>query len=317
VKVHPDKNNHPDATKAFQRVAAAWSVLSDEASRKRYDAEMASDTASPDRGSWENSSMSPEDAFATFAFATAACAAGGNISGKFAETLFFAERLVQRRQTGEALNSQDVVSGGFILSSGLEALGATANAAGLKGIGNAADRTAKLVRCASQIAAVGAVASQIPAVQEAIAAGTERATERARQLNTKLEDAKKAATPVAKEKVAQVGAMLKGVTSWVKRARESMASAEASSCNDLGAKDGVGNCPSTVGSGEVPFTIGSQVRLSGLVSSPCLNGATGTFLGLDPESGRCRVQLNSDGKVKCVKFDNIETISNSVGDGLS
>ena len=30
VLVHPDKNRHPDATRAFQRVAAAWATLSNE-----------------------------------------------------------------------------------------------------------------------------------------------------------------------------------------------------------------------------------------------------------------------------------------------
>ena len=30
ILVHPDKNCHPDSTRAFQRVAAAWATLSDE-----------------------------------------------------------------------------------------------------------------------------------------------------------------------------------------------------------------------------------------------------------------------------------------------
>lgn len=38
VKVHPDKNSHPDATQAFQRVAQAWQVLGDATKRAAYDA---------------------------------------------------------------------------------------------------------------------------------------------------------------------------------------------------------------------------------------------------------------------------------------
>ena len=39
VLVHPDKNQHPQATRAFQRVAAAWAVLSDPQKRRDYDQE--------------------------------------------------------------------------------------------------------------------------------------------------------------------------------------------------------------------------------------------------------------------------------------
>eukprot|EP00933_Yihiella_yeosuensis_P048823 TRINITY_DN4521_c0_g2_i1.p1 TRINITY_DN4521_c0_g2~~TRINITY_DN4521_c0_g2_i1.p1 ORF type:complete len:411 (-),score=75.88 TRINITY_DN4521_c0_g2_i1:468-1700(-) len=35
--VHPDKNPHPNATRAFQKVAGAWSVLNNEEDRHRYD----------------------------------------------------------------------------------------------------------------------------------------------------------------------------------------------------------------------------------------------------------------------------------------
>ena len=40
VKVHPDKNQHPQATEAFQRVAEAWGILSDESAKQMYDAEL-------------------------------------------------------------------------------------------------------------------------------------------------------------------------------------------------------------------------------------------------------------------------------------
>ena len=40
VKVHPDKNGHPEATAAFQRVAEAYATLNDDSSRAQYDAEL-------------------------------------------------------------------------------------------------------------------------------------------------------------------------------------------------------------------------------------------------------------------------------------
>jgi len=44
LRVHPDKNPHRDANKAFQRVAQAWLCLSSESSRQEYDTKMAEDT---------------------------------------------------------------------------------------------------------------------------------------------------------------------------------------------------------------------------------------------------------------------------------
>ena len=40
VLVHPGKNPHPQATRAFQRVTEAWSVLGDEDAKRRYDEEL-------------------------------------------------------------------------------------------------------------------------------------------------------------------------------------------------------------------------------------------------------------------------------------
>ena len=39
VRVHPDRNQDPNATQAFQRVSEAYAVLSDEEARRKYDAE--------------------------------------------------------------------------------------------------------------------------------------------------------------------------------------------------------------------------------------------------------------------------------------
>ena len=39
VRVHPDRNQDPNATQAFQKVSEAYAVLSDEEARRKYDAE--------------------------------------------------------------------------------------------------------------------------------------------------------------------------------------------------------------------------------------------------------------------------------------
>ena len=39
VRVHPDRNQDPNATQAFQKVSEAYAVLSDEEARRTYDAE--------------------------------------------------------------------------------------------------------------------------------------------------------------------------------------------------------------------------------------------------------------------------------------
>ena len=138
ILVHPDKNCHPDATRAFQRVAAAWATLADEDKRRAYDYELvegdqrisaarsAHDLEAGSGKSSKNMSsmirkfmlllriaqipgddiqMTPEEAFAAFAFA-AACAAGGAggagaAVGNMAETLFWAQQLGQMNGCGQ------------------------------------------------------------------------------------------------------------------------------------------------------------------------------------------------------------------------
>lgn len=116
VLVHPDKNKHPDATKAFQRVAASWAVLSDEGKRRCYDEEL----AEGEQG--ETIQFSPEEAFAAFAFAAAACAAGngaggqaglGGACGDFAESLFWAQQLGQIGNFQQHLHAEQMKGLGF------------------------------------------------------------------------------------------------------------------------------------------------------------------------------------------------------------
>lgn len=249
VKVHPDKNNHPDATKAFQRVAEAWTVLQDETARHRYDSALKSgqcgDSNAQAKNSHEGPSLNPVDAFAAFAFATAACAAASSSGMRgpsdFAETLFWAQRLSKMR-SGETPDAATVATGSFALSAGIRTFGATARAAGLKDVSTTANSVANVVQGVGQVAAVGAIAAQIPAVREAITSGQSVASEKMQQLGAAVDDARTVASERVQqlgsavdgardtfreraqqfresETAANLGSMLGGVASWVQRAR--------------------------------------------------------------------------------------------------
>lgn len=121
VKVHPDKNQHPQATEAFQRVAEAMEILNDASARAAYDAELRN--PSPNGSSYTSSSHKPQYAYdfershmpsfqeALFMFATATSmfSSGGggaatrsgsavNAASDFVETLFWAQQLAEGRQ---------------------------------------------------------------------------------------------------------------------------------------------------------------------------------------------------------------------------
>lgn len=204
VLVHPDKNKHPDATKAFQRVAAAWAVLSDEGKRRCYDDEL----AEGEQG--ETIQFTPEEAFAAFAFAAAACAAGNGAGGQagmagacgdFAESLFWAQQLGQFGNFQQHLHAEQIkglgfqgaesamrsasfggfgpgvsasnpsagmlvqAASGIALSVGLWSAGLAISFAGLPRIGGTARRIA-VFQGLSQVV----MASQVPAVREAAGA---------------------------------------------------------------------------------------------------------------------------------------------------
>mgnify|MGYP002804113575 CR=1 FL=1 len=172
VLVHPDKNQHPQATRAFQRVAAAWAVLSDPQKRRDYDQELQEGDQN------DEIQLSPEEAFAAFAFA-AACAGGGAGFGDMAETLFWAQQLGLSRPMascpgiaglagcggGVGGGSNDAVQAttqGLCLSLGLYSAGLVISFLGLPRIGSFARRMA-LVQGVSQVV----IASQVPAVRMA------------------------------------------------------------------------------------------------------------------------------------------------------
>jgi len=316
VRVHPDKNDHPDATKAFQRVAAAWAVLGDEDARLRYDAARESGSAPDNAGhgnSKQTSSVSPEEAFAAFAFVVAACSQTPcSMAGELGEVLFCAEQLARMRETGEGPDARALLGGGLAVASGLRAFGAAADAAGLEGVGAAADRAAGILRCASQVAAVGAAVAQIPAVQNALEGGKTAAAERAQQLGSAVDDARGVVREGAVEAAAQLGSALTSVGAWAHRARQRVADAVSTEDAPEETKAGTDGCGVLTDAPEC-LAEGTLVRLKGLQGAAHLNGQVGEVLGIDAETLRYRVLLQDEtpeaGSIKRVKLENLELLS--------
>eukprot|EP00434_Breviolum_minutum_P017402 symbB.v1.2.015364.t4/scaffold1145.1/size135521/1 len=165
VLVHPDKNQHPQATRAFQRVPSTAKEPSSIQELQEGDQN-------------DEIQLSPEEAFAAFAFA-AACAGGGAGFGDMAETLFWAQQLGLSRPMascpgiaglagcggGVGGGSNDAVQAttqGLCLSLGLYSAGLVISFLGLPRIGSFARRMA-LVQGVSQVV----IASQVPAVRMA------------------------------------------------------------------------------------------------------------------------------------------------------
>jgi len=182
--VHPDKNAHPEATRAFQRVSAAWAVLSDSEKRRQYDEELQEGEHRVEVN------LTPEEAFVAFAFA-AACAAGESDTnwGVSGETLLWMQQLgqlgscqqlqqlqqLQQRNgfgypgvaaatthPGEPSLALTQAASGLAISASIWSAGLVASYAGLPIIGRTARRVA-LVQCVSQVA----MASQVPAIRDA------------------------------------------------------------------------------------------------------------------------------------------------------
>ena len=111
VKVHPDKCSDPRATEAFQRVAEAWTVLSNEETRAEYDARGKQDAA--DNNSKPYTPPPPpsfQDALFAFAAAASDAMRGGSAAGSMAQTMFWAEKLVNRK-TGSDQDGKDCKRG--------------------------------------------------------------------------------------------------------------------------------------------------------------------------------------------------------------
>ena len=175
VKVHPDKCNDPKATEAFQRVAEAWTVLSNDESRKEYD----------ERGKHQADNEPhvytppPPPSFqeALFAFAAVTSMMGGSRAsavGSMAQTMYWAEKLVQGRPE---CKTERTAHAAMALGSGLRAVALGARMMGFKNAGAMADRTASLAQTVGVGAMVADAAKDNPAVKQALEKGGERAKE--------------------------------------------------------------------------------------------------------------------------------------------
>lgn len=319
VLVHPDKNPHPEATRAFQRVAQAWAVLSNPQKRRDYDQELQEGDAS------DEVPMSPDEAFAAFAFA-AACASGGGF-GDMAETLFWAQQLGLNRPmtscpgfscgpTGDALQA---TTRGLCLSMGLFSAGLVVSFLGLPRIGSFARRMA-LVQGISQVV----IASQVPAVRLAChnasvqakeAAGTfatqhpdfasvvaAKGTEAAENLKQIVEELD---FTVAAEKVK--GAAAEGAAGFQKVREVFELEDRWSMRSCLGWKEDsddeddwyAENLRRRKQRKTWKPRAGTWVRLSNLQRARHLEGSLGEVIAFNRDSGRYLVQLLPPGALRC------------------
>jgi curved DNA-binding protein CbpA len=186
VQVHPDKNNDPRATEAFQRIAEAWNVLSDETTRAEYDERAKGN----DNESYYMPPPAPSFQDALFAFATATSMMGGGSSsgvGSMAQTIYWAEKLVQGRP--ETITTEKTAHAAMALGSGLRAVAFGARMMGFKNASVVADRSATLAQTVGVGALVTNAAKDNPAVQQALAQGGEKAKEISGSINRSIKRA--------------------------------------------------------------------------------------------------------------------------------
>jgi len=191
VRVHPDKNQHPDATRAFQKVSAAWAVLGDLDARRRYDEVL----RHGDRP--QDVPVGEYEAYNAFAFATAAAAAAGS-SGDFADTMLWAQQLaaMQRErmrqcQAGEGAEQSPPsdaerigqAAGGLAFSATLVGVGLTLGACGWPVLGSLTKRMG-VFQGISQVAS----ATMIPTVQEKAMDGFTKVSKEAGFLKDKIKE---------------------------------------------------------------------------------------------------------------------------------
>lgn len=189
VKVHPDKCSDPRATEAFQRVAEAWTVLSNEETRAEYDARGKQDAA--DNNSKPYTPPPPpsfQDALFAFAAATSMMRGGGSAAGSMAQTMFWAEKLVNQRP--EATKTEKTANVAMALGAGLRAVAVGARFMGLKNASVVADRTASLAQTAGVGAMVADAAKDNPAVKQILEKGGERAKEISGSINRSMKEAR-------------------------------------------------------------------------------------------------------------------------------
>mmetsp|Transcript_805 Transcript_805/g.1163 ORF Transcript_805/g.1163 Transcript_805/m.1163 type:complete len:281 (-) Transcript_805:117-959(-) len=194
VKVHPDKNQDPRATEAFQKVAEAWNVLQDDETRAQYDArgtnhngDYANNNSSDDNHTTYTPPPPPSFQEALFAFAAATTAIGGSggtgALGNIAETLFWAQKLVDGRPESKTKQAAHTA---MALGSGLRAVAFGAKMMGFKNAAVAADKGASMAQSVGVGAIVADMAKDNPAVQKALERGGDRAKELGGSINQSI-----------------------------------------------------------------------------------------------------------------------------------
>jgi len=194
LKVHPDKCPDPRAKGAFQRLAQAWRVLSEDASRAQYDRALKRGRTDPnDDYDYDDDDHRPRETYyyaaaagppppsmqeALFLFATVVgsmMGSGGNRSiHNVTEALYWGERLLSRntadRGTDERpLSTEDKVTMAMALGSGLKIASDTARGLGFRSGADRMERAGQL----AQMASVGVVVADQPSVRRVIQRGTD------------------------------------------------------------------------------------------------------------------------------------------------
>jgi curved DNA-binding protein CbpA len=174
VQVHPDKNSDPRATTAFQKVALAWQVLSDDDARAEYDVR-GEDCAGEQRGETYYAPP-PQPSFrdALFMFSTVTSMMGGgklNVAGDIAQTLFWAEKIVQTDRDHGSSEMQKKANVAMAVGSSLRVASAAASMLGLRKSAAKLEQTANMAQMAGMGAIVVDAAKDTPGVKQALEHG--------------------------------------------------------------------------------------------------------------------------------------------------
>lgn len=186
VKVHPDKNNSPGAKEAFQKVAAAWQVLSDDNSRAAYDAALRQGRANiNDNANYDGTSSQQQQTYyagpppsmqeSLFVFATVVGSMmGGKTVANLSEALFWAEKLMRQSENksrsaagGQGGSEDETLSNGekatlaMALGSSLKVASSAARSLGMQSASQKLDQGARM----AQVAGVGMMVADTPMVK--------------------------------------------------------------------------------------------------------------------------------------------------------
>lgn len=325
LRVHPDKNGHPEATRAFQRVAAAWRELGDEQARWRYDQQLSMGYGgSDDVGVQGCDSVPPDEAFAAFARASAACAACGGFAD-CADTLLFAQQMAQaqakmQQNAGFAGGLQGGFPGGFpgqpipnqmqpqnlhsvgtglAYSAGLYTAGIATSAAGFSTVGSFMRRVA-LVQGFGQAAMGGLVAYQNPEVRRSIDVGVSHISERTAPLTAILASAGSTVRSRVEdfglaERAAPMKEALLNVGAAIKSRVEDIAASEVVDQLEAALPSSCIPRPGRLSAGETPskeaLHAGARVTLANLGASAALNGRLCEVMRYEAQRDRYVVRL--------------------------